>query len=305
MEVREHLKPFAFLAVLSLMVSGLTIACVADDSDAATITQSWGKEDHDSRTIYATAGDWIDLNFNGGNISSRQYTQFQVSNRPYWMNTSNDGTAVAGDYTINVRWTKENDNGSTLSSANFTVRIIVSNPSYTHSVSYSSNGGSGSMANTSVTDTNGGNSNVTLATCTFTKAGYSFAGWKVGDTIYQPGQNVGVGANATVNAVAQWTPVPVTITSSDAGADIVAGDSFSREITTDPAGATVSFSGPSWMTLSGSTLVGTPSVAGDYTVTVNVTNGVTSASQTFTVHVVNRLAFESVPTGGILATPVI
>ena len=185
------------------------------------------------------------------------------------------------------------------------VMIGVRSPTYTHTVSYSANGGTGNMANTVLSDTVNGSSAVTLVANGFSKSGYSFAGWKVGNTIYQPGQTVSVGANTTVNAVAQWTPIPVTITSSGDGADIIVGDSFSRSITTDPSGATVTFSGPSWLTLSGSTLVGTPTTAGDYSVTVDATNGVSSNSQSFTIHVVNRLAFESIPTGGILATPVI
>ena len=99
--------------------------------------------------------------------------------------------------------------------------------------------------------------------------------------------------------------LPVTITSSDADADIIVGNSFTRDIVTTPAGATLTINGPSWISVSGSTLVGTPTVAGDYSVTVTATNAISSDTQTFNIHVVNRLAFESVPTGGILATPVI
>ena len=187
----------------------------------------------------------------------------------------------------------------------YTAYFRVVESDHSHSVSYSPNGGTGSMNNTVVTDSNTGSSNVTLAANTFTKAGYDFAGWKIGNVIYQPGQTVSVAADTTVNVIAQWTPIPVNITSSDADADIVVGNSFSRTITTDVAGATLSFTGPGWLTLSGSTLVGTPSVAGDYTVTVTAVYTASSDSQTFTIHVVNRLAFESVPTGGILATPVI
>ena len=174
-----------------------------------------------------------------------------------------------------------------------------------HAVSYSANGGTGTMSNTVVSNGESGNSDVTLASCGFSKAGYEFVGWKIGNVIYQPGQTVPVEGNTTVNAVAQWTPINVNIISSGEGADIIVGNSFSRTITTDVAGATLSFTGPGWLTLSGSTLVGTPSVAGDYTVTVTAALSASSDSQTFTIHVVNRLAFESVPTGGILATPVI
>lgn len=187
----------------------------------------------------------------------------------------------------------------------YTGKIHAVSQAYSHTVKYNANGGTGTVADTVVTDTVNGNSNVTLSANGFSKAGYTFAGWKVNNTIYQPGQFVSVAANTSVSAIAQWTPIPVTITSSDEQADIVVGDSFVRMITTDPSGATLSVSGASWITLSGSTLVGTPSQAGDYTVTVTASNESSSDSQTIVIHVVNRLAFESVPTGGILATPVI
>lgn len=185
------------------------------------------------------------------------------------------------------------------------VVIHIIDCSHSHTITYSANGGTGTTAPTVHIDNNNGYSSVVLDGCGFVKAGYQFIGWKIGNTVYQPGQSISIDADTSINAVAQWTPVPVNITSSDDDADIVVGNSFSRAITTDVAGTRISFTGPNWLTLSGSTLVGTPSVAGDYTVTVNATNGVSSDSQTFGIHVVNRLAFESVPTGGILATPVI
>ncbi|MBR1888607.1 MAG: InlB B-repeat-containing protein, partial [Candidatus Methanomethylophilus sp.] len=203
-----------------------------------------------------------------------------------------EGTVnVIGDYSFTElccsSWWEDETTLATEDDGNpIQITIYVVETSITHTVTYSANGGTGTTASTVVTDTNSGSSNVTLAACGFSKAGYNFAGWKVGNTIYQPGQMVSVAANTSVNAVAQWTPIPVNITSSGDDADIVVGNSFSRAITTDVAGTTISFTGPSWLTMSGSTLVGTPSVAGDYTVTVNATNGVSSDSQTFGIHVV-------------------
>jgi len=249
-----------------------------DDTDNETYYLDYEK------VTYVTPG--VGLTLNNGSLSG-------TINAPA-------GTTIYIDWVTHYEFV---DDGITDYSGRITLAVV--SPDYTHTVHYSANGGTGSMADTKVTDSSSGSTNVTLASNGFSKAGYDFAGWKIGNVIYQPGQMVSVAANTSVNAVAQWTPIPVNITSSGDDADIVVGNSFSRAITTDVAGTTISFTGPSWLTLSGSTLVGTPSVAGDYTVTVNATNGVSSDSQTFGIHVVNRLAFESVPTGGILATPVI
>ena len=236
------------------------------------------------KVTYVTPG--VGLTLNNGSLSG-------TVNAPA-------GTTIYIDWVTHYEFV---DDGITDYGGRITLAVV--SPEYTHTVHYTANGGTGSMTDTVVTDSSQGNTNVTLVANTFTKAGYNFAGWKIGNVIYQPGQTVPVAADTTVNAVAQWTPVPVNITSSGDDADIIVGNSFSRTITTDVAGATLSFTGPGWMTLSGSTLVGTPTVAGDYTVTVTAALSASSDSQTFTIHVVNRLAFESVPTGGILATPVI
>ena len=75
---------------------------------------------------------------------------------------------------------------------------------YTHTITYSANGGTGTMADTVVRDTVSGNSNVTLAPNGFTNTGYTFAGWSVNDIIYQPNTQIPVAGNSTVTATAQW-----------------------------------------------------------------------------------------------------
>ena len=79
-------------------------------------------------------------------------------------------------------------------------------PTYTHTITYNANGGSGSMSSTTITDNNSGNSNVTFASCGFSRTGYHFSGWKIDNTgtLYQPNDTYSVGGNATVVAYAQW-----------------------------------------------------------------------------------------------------
>ena len=80
-------------------------------------------------------------------------------------------------------------------------------PSYTHTIYYNSNGGSGSMGGTTVTDTNAGNSNVTFAYNGFTApAHYHFVGWRINNTgtLYQPGDTIAVNGDSTITVYAQW-----------------------------------------------------------------------------------------------------
>ena len=99
---------------------------------------------------------------------------------------------------------------------------------YTHTITYSTDGGS-SVSNTVVTDTNSGSSSVTLATAP-TKSGYTFKGWKIGNTTYAAGDKVSVAANSSVTATAQWTAITYThtITYSTDG-----GSSVSNTVVTD------------------------------------------------------------------------
>ena len=85
--------------------------------------------------------------------------------------------------------------------------INITYPTYTHTIAYNANGGSGSMSNTTVTDYTSGNTNVTFASNGFTRANYNFTGWKISNagTLYQPGNTYAVAGNSSVTAYAQWT----------------------------------------------------------------------------------------------------
>lgn len=76
---------------------------------------------------------------------------------------------------------------------------------YTHTITYDSNGGLGTMDDTVVTDHNSGDTLVYLSYNLFYNSGRNFSGWLVNGTLYNGGQRVPVAGNDTVTAIAQWS----------------------------------------------------------------------------------------------------
>ncbi len=83
---------------------------------------------------------------------------------------------------------------------------------YTHTISYSANGGTGTMTPKTITDNTSGDTPMVLDNNGFTYENHRFVGWKVGNDVYQPGAQIQVAGNSTVVATAQWeeTSAPVT-----------------------------------------------------------------------------------------------
>ncbi len=163
------------------------------------------------------------------------------------------------------------------------------------------------MEDTILTDQVNGNSEVTLDSCGFTKSGHHFVGWKVGSVTYAPGQTVTVGANATVTATAQWEQNTVTVnTVSTQYAVAGKSVSFGASATTNPSGASVTFSASNIsnglsVSVSGNNVICSAANAGTYTFTLNGNaSGYASGSTTVTVTVVPVLAFVNSPTAGAL-----
>lgn len=187
------------------------------------------------------------------------------------------------------------------------VVIHVVNCSYTHTVNYAANGGSGTMNAKVVEDTNNGNSAVTLDACSFTKSGYHFTGWKIGNTVYQPGQTVSVGPDASVTATAQWARNTLTIATAPTVELVVnKGDSFVAGATSNPSGASVTYSvsnvdsGLS-VSVAGNRIVCNSATAGTYHFTLTASaSGYSSSSTTVTVVAAPVLAFLNSPTAGAL-----
>lgn len=110
--------------------------------------------------------------------------------------------------TSQTRQLHAGDSTSINAATTFTVYAKVI--TYTHTINYNSNGGSGAMADTVVTDTNSGRTNVQLAECTFTYSDKVFVNWTVRDAgfddkgTFNPGDTVQVPANTTYYAIANW-----------------------------------------------------------------------------------------------------
>ena len=196
----------------------------------------------------------------------------------------------------------------------YTVTIVSVQTNVTHTITYAGNGNTGgSMSDTVVTDKTNGNISVSLAACGFTKTGYSFSGWKVGNTVYQPGQSVTVGANAIVTATAQWTQN--TLTASAGNISGVSGLSYSNQIGASATnGASLSYAvksctgGSANINSSGLVTYSAPVVSSttSYTVTVTVTASfptgeVLTQDVSFTVNVDPVLSFTNAATSGTLS----
>ena len=70
--------------------------------------------------------------------------------------------------------------------ANYDVKLKAMWKPLLFQLTFDANGGKGSMSNQVLKQADP----TTLPQCTFSKAGYSFQGWQIGDNIYQPGQSI-------------------------------------------------------------------------------------------------------------------
>ena len=221
---------------------------------------------------------------------------------------------TAGTYYVTFDVSEWNDEAGEEVGGYMSVRYDVTQAvSYTHTVTYSANGGTGSVSNTVVTDTNNGNTNVTLAANGFTKAGYTFIGWKVGNNTYQPGQSIPVGANGTVTATAQWSQNTLNATANNISG--VSGQAYSNQIGASANnGGTVSYAvksctgGNATVNSNGLVTYTAPSVSSttSFTVTVTVTGtfaqgGNLTRDVSFTVTVDPVLSFTNAATSGTLS----
>ncbi len=181
--------------------------------------------------------------------------------------------------------------------------------SYTHTIVYNSNGGSGSMSNTVVTNTTSGTSSVTLASNSYTNSGYHFTGWKVNGTLYSVGTAISVSGNSSVTAYAQWEENTLSMNTVETQYAVVGNPiSFTASATSDPSGASVTFSKSNVangldVSISGFTITCSATTAGTYTftLTADATN-YSSDSTTVTVKVVPVLAFVNTPSIGMIGS---
>lgn len=139
------------------------------------------------------------------------------------------------------------------------------------------------------------------------RPGYAFTGWYTAEAGGTRLGGVGDAYPPESSAIlyAGWTEVPLEITSDAPTEPIVVGNTFAYDVVTSLPGATLDVTGASWLSVNGNRLVGTPVQTGTYTVVLTAAYGTQTDSQTFEVRVVERLGFESAPTGSILISPVV
>ena len=150
---------------------------------------------------------------NGFTYAGRTFTGWKIGATIY---QPGESVAVAGNVTVNA-------------TAQWTV-------TYTHTITYYANGGTGTMSDTVVSNNVSGTTNVTLANCTYTRIGYTFTGWLVSGTLRQVGDQIPVNGNATVSATAQWSQNTLT-----ASVNNIIG--YSEEVYTNQISATASTGG--------------------------------------------------------------
>ena len=281
----------------------LNFSCQNYDTEHCKVNQSYSHTyipDFDYYTGFSVSGGSLPP----GLALTKSGENYVVSGTP----------TTTGTYYVTFDVSEWNDEAGEEVGGYMSVRYDVTQAvSYTHTVTYSANGGTGSVSSTVVTDTNNGNTNVTLAANGFTKSGYTFTGWKIGNTTYQPGQSVPVGANGTVTATAQWSQNTLNATANNISG--VSGQAYSNQIGASANnGGTVSYAvksctgGNATVNSSGLVTYTAPSVSSttSYTVTVTVTGtfaqgGSLTRDVSFTVTVDPVLSFTNAATSGTLS----
>ncbi len=185
---------------------------------------------------------------------------------------------------------------------------------YYAKLAYDANGGSGAPSQQSTSGnytSNPGSHTFTISSTTPTRSGYSFLGWSTSSTASSPSYyaggsisvNYSTSSTAKVTLYAVWQQNTLSFTSANGTDAIVTGNTFSYTPTFNTSGVSVSVSGASWLSVSNGTVTGTPSTPGTYNVTLTATKtNWTSATQSFTITIAERLGFTSEPSGNIAVT---
>ena len=308
-------KAFALISVL-LVVGGAFFCCsVVDDEDSsAANTGSAGNpltsltlyawsSDIRGATFYVAAGSFINLVSQDDPCDGHShFYYFQTAiGLPESGYVSSVGSYGCTIYECVSYWDDDYECYDYAEENHWFMTIVVVQNNCT--VSFNANGGSATSSSTTVSQ----GSQISLPSAS--KAYCTFSGWYTaasgGTRVGGAGDSYTVSSNTTLYA--QYNVIPVSITTTQGTAYLVQGTSFAYTVGTSPTDASVSVSGADWLTVSNKTVTGVPTVsaapAGTYHVTVTAQYGTQSAVQTFDIVVAEKLTFESVPTGGIIAVP--
>lgn len=303
-------KLLSFFAVAIMLSAGIIglVSCGSEDSFAAgdgtqnspfdvLNAPALGPSDGDVFYVYEGASVSI-ARVNGIGINSITPSSSSLSLSSAGGNVT--GTMPVGTYVL------QTNNGKS-----FTLIGVPVGVDYYAILKFDANGGSNAPAQQSasiVATSPSGSKTFTIPNTVPTKQYYAFKGWSTQanatSAAYQPGQTVSVSYDSTVTLYAVWEEIVPVITSSPSATNGIVGNTWTYNVTNElSSGVSYSVSGASWLTVNGSKILGTPTAAGTYNVTVTATYGTSTDSQTFSILIVDALSFESVPTGSILVNP--
>lgn len=204
--------------------------------------------------------------------------------------TATKATYSPGDY-VNVTYD------------DLTLYAVWKTNSITYTLSFSANGGSGAPSSMSGTTTSTSYT-FTIPATEPSRSGYTFRGWSTSSSAtsasYTSGNTIIISSNTTLYAV-WYQNLSATSTPSVSG---VVGQQYSYTVATNVAGCTISVSGASWLSVSGTTVSGIPTSPGTYDITITIikSGSYVSGTQSFTLKVYSAMGFESVPSAsGIFA----
>ena len=142
--------------------------------------------------------------FKGWSASSSWSSKRIAYNSSYGGSAASDGTTATTTYGSWTYATYCSNTGGSTSSRTLTLYAQwEAAPTYSHTLSYNANGGTGAPSSSTVTNTSSSYS-MTVSSTVPTRTGYTFAGWSYNGSTYWGGNSVSVGANATVTLTAQW-----------------------------------------------------------------------------------------------------
>lgn len=257
--------------------------------DSSNITSS-------SKTYTVASGTTIDVDWYGkaaenGSGANYTYTTTYTSSN-YDMASSLYGTSI-GDSVIVTK------NASYYPATEMKSETVYT---YSYTIKYNANGGSGAPSNYTTTD-GSPTKTIQLSPVTPTKPGYQFLGWSKSSTATSPSYNAGSSYSfdyGSIQLYAVWKQLSITV-SGTPDSHAVVGNYWSFSPTVSVSGCSVSISGAPWLSATGTTVSGTPTQTGEYNVTLTFSkSGYTSTTKSFTVTVISSLEFTSSPSGGAI-----
>ncbi len=219
--------------------------------------------------------------------------------KPVWENHTFRGwsTSRTGSTVTSLTLTSSSPSGTVYA-------IWTEDPKNTFSIQYDLNGGSGTIDGDSYSSYESVHAFTVTSSIPAAPIGCEFAGWSAsrdGSVQYVGGDSVSVQANGSVTLYAVYNTIDITVSGTPV-LSVKTGTSWTYEPTVSIDDHTLSVSGADWITVVNGTLVGTPTVAGAYTITITASSdGYNPGTQTFTITVVPVLSWDSLPTGGAIA----